>query len=169
MTLIFVLVLISFEPNLRGEISGSNFWRGFYFVLAEPLFIFGLLLFIGPAFIGKARFWKTILSGALFTVPARLTFSAFLMSPFLELAFFYSIRASYTLSFRNLTQLSIGILILSYIWAIPFHLLIEAPLLRLRPLIFGKYRSTKLARSAMKRMINSNYGAGLMYQYNSKE
>ena len=76
-------MLISFEPDERGNISGTRFWRGFYYMLAEPLFVIGLMLFIGPAFVGKARFWKTALSGALFTVPARLTFSAFLMSPFL--------------------------------------------------------------------------------------
>lgn len=63
LTLIFVLVLISYEPNpSTGAISGTQFWRGFYYMLGEPFWILGAGIFIAPAFVKKARFWKTTLS-----------------------------------------------------------------------------------------------------------
>lgn len=63
LTLIFVMVLISYEPNAQsGAVSGTHFWRGFYYMLGEPLWILGAGIFIAPAFVNKARFWKTTLS-----------------------------------------------------------------------------------------------------------
>lgn len=55
-----------------------------------------------------------------------------------------------------MTQLIISMLILSYLAAIPFYILFEAPFFRLRALVFGKYKSVNLANTTMKRMIHMN-------------
>ncbi len=155
LNVIFVLVLISYEPDpSTGMSTASRFWSGFYFMLGEPLWMLGATIFIAPAFVKKARFWKTTLSAQIFTVPARLTFSAFLISPFIEMGFFYTLRTNFLYTFRNLTQLTIACLLLSYLVAIPFFLIFEAPFYRMRALVFGKYRSINLANTTMKRMIH---------------
>lgn len=125
-------------------------------MVAEPLFVFGALLFVAPAFVKKARFWKTTLSASLFIIPARVTFSAFLVSPFIEMGYFYTLRTSFSMTFRNMTWVILACLILSYLVAIPYYLLFEAPFLRLRALVFGKYRSANLANTTMRRMIHMN-------------
>lgn len=123
----------------------ANCWKPFpsliYNMTSRPFFVIGVSFIIIPTFVGRLRIVKNLLSAEIMSVMARLSYMAYLIHGIIILWYLFDLKTSIHVSILNQWFFSIGTVVVSYSFAIPFTLLCEAPFMNLEKYILFPARS----------------------------
>lgn len=112
-----------------------------YNSLSRPIFVIGLLFALSGCLVGRHSYIKAFLTGPTWSNLSKLTF----MTYFVHMAFFGfyygNIRQSFYLDNINIIWIFLGVMISSFVLAIPATLIFEAPWLQLEKMFISGRRS----------------------------
>lgn len=119
--------------------STTNCWSKtssvLYNTTARPFFVLGLGLAIAPTFVGRLRVVRGFLAAEMFTVIARLNYMVYMIHCFILFWILNDTRQAYYVNWVNQWYFSIGCIVLSIIFAVPFTLICEAPFMNIEKLL----------------------------------
>jgi hypothetical protein len=128
--------------------QAGNWWPKVYPFLynstVRVFFVVGVYLVLLPTFFGRFWFVKSFLESEIFSVLARLNYMVYLIHILVIFWMVLDLRQGIYLNELNIWFLAIGTMVVSFIFAIPFTLLMEAPFLNLeKNIIFPVKREKK--------------------------
>lgn len=109
-------------------------------------------MIIVPTFVGRLRVIKSFLGSELFAVLARLNYMVYMIHCLVIFWYLLDQRASLYATELNLWFLGFGVVVLSFLFAIPFTLLFEAPFLNIE-----KYLLFPSPKKEIKSDVKENY------------
>jgi len=131
-TAILVLPLRNFLIDCGQEV---NCWsRGVstvHNIFNRSMFVFGLGLIILPTFVGRLRLVRNILGSEPFAVLARLNYMVYMVHCLVIFWYLLDSKQSIYANELNLWFMSIGAIVVSFLFAIPATLLFEAPFMNI--------------------------------------
>lgn len=168
MMLLFVIPLRNFIKNC----TETNCWSLGTTILFTSFFrvgfIIGMLFVILPTLCNRFTLIKKLLSAEVFIVGARLTYSVYLIHIFLIYWLYSDTRQSFYNTNLYLTFVAIGTVLITFLFAIPFTLIAEAPYMSLEKyILFPAPR--KLAKSNDSLVLTRSNADRNMYQEKSQE
>jgi hypothetical protein len=115
--------------------QGVNWWSTtvsvLYNMTVRQFFTFGLGLILMPTFVGRLRIIKSFLGSEPFAIMARLNYMVYMLHCLVIFWYITDLRQSIYANELNLWFYSFGVFIVSFLLAIPFTLLYEAPFLNI--------------------------------------
>eukprot|EP01129_Flabellula_baltica_P005159 TRINITY_DN1843_c0_g1_i1.p1 TRINITY_DN1843_c0_g1~~TRINITY_DN1843_c0_g1_i1.p1 ORF type:complete len:679 (-),score=89.89 TRINITY_DN1843_c0_g1_i1:548-2542(-) len=106
-----------------------------YICLSRSLFVFGMGLLCVTCYYGHGGIFRFIFCSNIFTVTARLTFSAYLVHPIIQFIFYKSTTKQMTWHIYSVIIYFIGFSVLSYFVAFCLYCLFEKPVMNIEKII----------------------------------
>jgi peptidoglycan/LPS O-acetylase OafA/YrhL len=139
LTALYVFPLGKYYYDWGAENGDDSCWALFPSVLynatSRPFFVFGLGLIVAPTFVGRLRVIKNFLGAEFFAVLARLNYMVYMIHWLVLFWYLNGSRQAFYINWLNQWFTSIGAMIISFIFAVPFTLLWEVPFMNLEKYI----------------------------------
>lgn len=140
LTALYVFPLRSFYLACGASIQGGdNCWSPFtsfiYNLTSRPFFVFGFGLVLMPTFVERLRIVKNFLRSEIFIVLARLNYMVYMVHCLVIFWYLNDTRQAGYMTSLNQWMFSIGVTVVSFLFAVPLTLFCEVPFMNIEKYI----------------------------------